>query len=349
MRAATATGVGMIVGLGMGCGSAPREGQTAVAPSAASAQPSSAGPASTYCMILAHGRVLTEFAADDQAATICTDLSLEAFAEQAEQHGKANLDPRCGAVDLATGVWRHAAPLPKPHAASEAQHGPLEVKQDATGMQLCTASACTPLAVPPPQGKPDEYEVVVDDSGRHAMVFGRSTHGIWFFDATTGQKLGTLEVGEHTCLEDIEFLGELVFAGFGPARKTRSCDGPSDQGVLYRATGQPIGALPGIRPGEATAVALGAGRYAISDREEAAVAIVDASTAKVTTVHLPRVPCKDCSPLGAADDWAATPTAAPWRGKLVAVSPAVIAVIDPVTGAIEKQIRYPVCPNPSPQ
>lgn len=345
MRAATATRVGMIVGLGMGCGGAPREGQTAVAPSAAITQRSSAEQAATYCMILEHGRVLTEFAADDQTATLCTDLGLEAFGEQMEQHGTAHLDPRCGAVDLATGVWRHAAPLPKQHAPSGARHGPLEVKQDATGLQLCTASACTPLAVPPPQGKPDAYEVMVDDGGRHAMVVGPSTHGIWFFDAVTGQKLGSLEVGEHTCLENIEFLGDLVYGGFGPATEARSCDGPSDQGVLYRATGQPIGALPGVRPGEAAAVALGAGRYAIPDRDGAAVAIVDANTAKVTTVHLPRVPCKDCSPLGAADDWAALRTAALSRGKLVSVSPAVIAVIDPVTGAIEKQIRYPVCPK----
>jgi hypothetical protein len=345
MRATTAAGVGMIVGLGMGCGGASREGQTAVAPSAAIAQPAGAEPPSGYCMTVEHGRVLTEFAVDDQAATICTDLGLEAFGEQAEQHGQANPDPRCGAVDLATGVWRHAAPLPRQHARSEAPHGPLEIKQDATGMQLCMASACTPLAVPPPQGKPDTYEVLVDDGGRHAMVFGRSTHGVWFFDAVTGQKLGTLEVGEHTCLEDIEFLGDLVYGGFGRATDDRGCDGPSDQGVLYRATGQPIGTLPGIRPGEATAVALGAGHYAIADREGAAVAIVDASTAKVTTVRLPRVPCKDCSPLGAADDWSAIWTAALSSGKLVAVSPAVLAVIDPVTGAIEKQIRYPVCPK----
>ena len=51
----------------------------------------------------------------------------------------------------------------------------------------------------------------------------------------------------------------------------------------------------------------------------------------------------------AVDDWYATPTAALSRGKLVAVSPAVLAVIDPVTGAIEKQIRYPVCPKPQPR
>jgi hypothetical protein len=57
------------------------------------------------------------------------------------------------------------------------------------------------------------------------------------------------------------------------------------------------------------------------------------------------VPCKDCSPIGAADHRSAIRTAALSRGKLVAVSLAVIAVIDPVTGAIEKQIRYPVCPK----
>jgi hypothetical protein len=345
MRAATAAGVGMIVGLGMGCGGAPRDGQTAAAPTAAIAQPPGAEPPAGYCMTIEHGRVLTEFAADDQAATICTDFSLEAFGEQIEQHGKASLDPRCAAVDLATGLWRHAAPLPKQRPRSGAPHGPLEVKQDATGVQLCTASACTTLAVPPPQGKADGYEVLVDDAGRHAMVSGRSTHGVWFFDAISGRKLGELEVDEHACLEDIEFLGDLVYGGFGPATDARGCDGPSDQGMLYRATGQPIGPLPGIRPGEATAVALGAGRYAIPDREGAAVAIVDASTAKVTTVDLPRVSCKDCSPLGAVDDWSAVGTAARSRGKLVAVSPAVLAVIDPVTGAIEKQIRYPLCPK----
>jgi hypothetical protein len=242
-------------------------------------------------------------------------------------------------------AWRHAAPLPRRHVLSEAQHGPLEVKQDANGVQLCTAIACTPLAVPPPKGKPDTYQVVVDDRARHAMVIGSSTDGVWFFDAATGQKLGTLELGEHTCLEDLEFLGDLVYAGFGRATKARSCDGPSDQGVLYRATGQPIGPLPGIRPREASAVALGAGRYAISDRDGAAVAIIDVTTAKVATVRFPRVLCKDCSPLGEADHWSTTPTVVLSRGKLVAVSPAVLAVIDPVTGAIEKQIRYPVCPT----
>lgn len=349
MRAATAAGVGMIVGLGTGCGGAPRDGQPAVAPSAAIAQPAGAEPPSGYCMTIEHGRVLTEFAADDRAATICTDLSLEAFGEQFEQHGKANLDPRCGVVDLATRAWRQAAPLPRQHGRSEAPHGPLEVKQDATGVQLCRASACTTLAVPPLQGNHDEYEVLVDDGGRHAMVFGSSTHGIWFFDAVTGRKLGELPAGEQACIEDIEFLGDLVYVGFGRAPRARSCDGPSDQGMLYRASGQPIGPLPDIRPGEAAAVALGAGRYAIPDRDGAAVAIVDASTAKVTTVGLPRVPCKDCSPLGPADDWSAIRTAAVSRGKLVAVSPAVLAVIDPVTGAIEKQIRYPVCPKREPQ
>jgi len=347
MRAATAAGVGgiqamtvaMIVGLGPGCGGAPREG-----PPAVFAQPAGAAPASTYCMIEEHGRVLSEFAADDQSATICTDFGLEAFAERVEQRAEVKLDPRCGAVDLATGVWRSAARLPKPPTRSETQHGPFEVKQDATGVQLCTAAGCTSLAVPPPQGKPDAYLVAVDDGGRHAMVAGPSTHGVWLFDAATGQKLGALELGERSCLEDIEFLGDLVYAGFGSGTEDRGCDGLSDQGMLYRATGQPIGPLPGIRPGEAAAVALGAGRYAVSDREGAAVAIVDASTAKVTTLRLPRVPCRDCSPLGAAGDWAATPTVARSRGKLVAVSPAVLAVIDPVTGAIEKQIHYPVCP-----
>jgi hypothetical protein len=335
----------MIVGLGMGCGGAPRERQTAgaaIAQPAGAKPPTGAEPPTGYCMTVEHGRVLTEFAVDDQAATICTDLGLEALSEQ---HGEANLAPRCGTVELATSVWRSAAPLPNQHARSEAQHGPLEVKQDATGVQLCTASACTPLAVPPPQGKPDTYEVVVDDGGRHAMVLGRSTHGVWFFDAATGQKLGTLEIGEHPCLEDLEFLGDLVYGGYGRATDAQGCDGPSDQGILYRATGQPIGPVPGIRPRETTAVALGAGRYAISDRDGAAVAIVDASTATVTTVRLPRVPCQDCSPLGVADDWSAIRTAGLSRGKLVAVSPAVLAVIDPVTGAIEKQIRYPVCPK----
>jgi len=344
MRAAIAAGVGMIVGVGAGCGGG---GTLREAPPIVVAPPTGAAPPG-YCMAIEHGRVLAQLTADDQTATVCTDISLEAFAEQQEHGVKLGGVPvslRCGAVDLATGGWQQAAPPPRQPAGSEADRGPLDVKQDATGVQLCAASACTPLAVPPPQGKPDEYAVQVDDSGRYALVAGRSLSGIWFFDAKTGQKIGALALDEHTCVEDVEFLGDLVYVGYGPPTSSHPCEGPSDQGVLYRATGQAINTLPGLRPGEVSAVALGGGRYAISDRAGAAVAIVDARTAKVITVHLPRVPCKDCSPLGPPDDWYATRTAAPSRGKLIAVSPAVLAVIDPVTGAIEKQIRYPVCPK----
>lgn len=268
----------------------------------------SGGPApsvSTTCMPPQHK--VTELVADASTATVC---SVPDPASTDKTNPQRLFDdelrppaPQCMAADLATGSWRET----RPPAAPEV----LEVRQDGKGVRVCKGPACTKLDVPPAK-RAGKYLAAVSGDGKRAVVVADALKGAWWLDAATGAKLGELPIsgiGQPLERGTALFLGERVYIA----------------GTIYDWAGGPTGKVDLGHLKVTDLVSLGGDLHAFL--QHGGIEIVNARTAATREVKI----------RGSVERIAAS------RGKLIAVSSELLAVIDPAAGTIEKELRIPRC------
>jgi hypothetical protein len=258
--------------------------------------------------------------ADDSAATVCT----------------SDQPAKCGRVDLKTGTWSAAAvPTPAPAPASTAAY---QVKQD-RGVSICHAGKCSKLAVPAPTKDSGPYSVEVSDDGKLAVLGSALINGVWFYDVAANKKVKALSMTgteDNGCLDSIASLGAFVYISVGV------CAGPGAEGRIYDWRGNQIGRLD-INTYNMTPLAFG-DVWAVPANNGDSVAVIAAKTAAVTPIAIPQSDCEACKVNGdvtTGHAYAKTPA-----GKLVLTSPSGVAVIDPVTRKVDKQLAFAVCPAP---
>jgi hypothetical protein len=310
-----------------GSGSAAPATGSAGSAAAGSAAAAAEAPADAkFCFVRVEDSYeLERVATDGNAATVCASVGVEGARKTT-----------CGTVDLTTGTWTAGKQPPEPPKPTT----PLEIKQDKGAVSLCKDAKCTQLAGLLPSEEP--YAVAVSADGKRAAVGGVLLGGFWTYDATTGKKLKEVKLiglGPNedggACFNALAFAGELVYAA------TDVCAGPGADGAFYSWAGKKVAKVT-TNPYGYEPLDLGNGSFAVGDLNGLEIDIVDAKTGKVRTVEITREECEDCDLLTGSPMSTATLEKLP-DGKLLQVHSRGIAIVDPASAKVEKQIQFPLC------
>ncbi|MGN6105609.1 MAG: hypothetical protein ACTHU0_10930 [Kofleriaceae bacterium] len=289
-----------------------------------------------FCLDSNEASTLDAFVADERSATFCVKTTTY----DGEQERSA---VRCGVVDFASGEFAEVQP-PVPAAMPLAA---VAVKQTTGGVELCRGESCARLDLPGPKqsdsGDLEPYDIVVSDDGRRAVATGGSLAGMALFDAATGKRQKTLQIGSDNdliCIEPARFVGDSIYVS------ANLCAKPGSRGYLFSKAGRQLGVVDKVNVFGAVPIHVSGNLYAFADYNGTGIAIVNVRTGRqVRVLDLPRPrDCDDCIALGDPDAASASPLTRTPSGKLVAIAGHGITWIDPSTGKVEKVARLPVCP-----
>ncbi|MBA3542666.1 MAG: hypothetical protein H0T79_23825 [Deltaproteobacteria bacterium] len=335
------TGSAVVVGSagsGSGSGSGPGSAAVVADGSGSAGSGSAAPPVATDATCFTKSDdgddfSLDSFTASDTAATFC--LKTE------------STPAKCLEMDLATGTTKVTAPPAKPAAVP----GP-DVKQDDKAVQLCKGAACVTLQLPKLPAKPADgdavtYNIDVSADGKRALATGNDLKGVQLLDAVTGkkQKLIPIKQDDGGCLEHAQFVGDAVYVMISV------CAGPGGEGFLYRADGKQFAKIDQVNVYSATPLQLDGDQWAFAEFGGGGLAVIDVKTGKaVRTVRV--VPpsedgppeCETCVQLDGPNMFGVSSLVKTPNGKLVDISAAGIAVIDPKSGKVEKPHPIALCP-----
>jgi hypothetical protein len=268
--------------------------------------------AGAFCVIpdKVLGNTPSAFIADDTTATLCLDLR--------ERH-------YCGAVDLATGVWRTASASPSQPAFTD------KVTDDK--QLICPrGGACVTLQLPVDDFAP---QLAISASGATLAAYkpGAAERGYQLFDAKTGAVTKTLHISGE-CHGAPHFAGESLFV------ITSDCSGAPGIARLYTSTGEELGTIEGVD--DVAPAHVRGTHYAIRALETHGYILFDSATGKVVEKHPLDEIKADTGYVRIDDDLPITMTAVTPKGKLVILGNA-IRLVDLATGAAEKVIPFPMC------
>jgi hypothetical protein len=278
---------------------------SADAPAAVAAAAIDAGVAGVFCSTEDDQDAgLRVLASDDKSVTFCW----------AKDEG----EPKCARLDIASGAFTLIAPAKAPDkpAAKAPDVAKLDLPKS-EGWMLATS----------PDGK------------TIAATSGEINGQLFILDAATGKqrKVVTFKEADGGCMEEPQFLGDNIYTQYNV------CAGPGATGVIVSPKGKRLANVEAVNP-TGKFIPVGGTQYAFEDFGGTTIQIVDAATGKtVRTIEL-----DDKAACGEDRD-AVCPARSPYALGLVKAGAKLVqlgswvAVIDPATGKIEKNIRYPAC------
>ena len=197
-------------------------------------------------------------------------------------------------------------------------------------ISLATGEVTPVTGAPPPKTVPEEPKRTSPDGAKQLARSGNMWSLVDVKNSKSTVKLAITDK-DHTCAGDAQFLGPSIFV------TATSCDKPHAVGYVFSAKGSTLGEkIDAVNIHDAKPYHLDANRWLFHSSDSEDILFVDMGKGRQAVTQT------QSAPEGIHLRSSIVPFVKTPNGKIVVVG-AVVAVMDPMTGSIDKSWVLPVC------